>query len=295
MSTSKPGNSYRDLEKGVVDIAMPPVGFVVGGENAPEPENQDVEKEYQPLESTHEESSQVEEDDQSDEVDEIEEVEEIVQPVKKTKEDNLRIMREKAERAERERDLMMTRMIEMEAREKKYQPKPEPIKEEVEEELKFDFSEDDLVDGKTAKKMLQKIERLEKKLNNQSHQSKEMATESRIKSDFPDFDKVVSVDNVQRLNEEYPEIAITLRDTPDLYNKAAAAYKIMKKFGIHKELYGTDKAKAIENAKKPRPLASVSPQQGDTPLSKANAFANGMTKELQEQLRKEMAEARKGY
>lgn len=36
----------------------------------------------------------------------------------------------------------------------------------------------------------------------------------------------------------------------------------------------------------------LSPQQGDSPLSKANAFANGLTEDLKKQLQKEMFEAR---
>ncbi len=50
-----------------------------------------------------------------------------------------------------------------------------------------------------------------------------------------------------------------------------------------------------KNASKPKPLASVNPQQGDSPLSRANAFANGLTEELKDQLRKEMSESRRGY
>ena len=57
--------------------------------------------------------------------------------------------------------------------------------------------------------------------------------------------------------------------------------------------YKTDRELAQKNASKPKPLASVSPQQGDSPLSRANAFANGLTNELKAQLRKEMEEARK--
>jgi len=305
---SKPGNSYSKLEKGVDDIAMPPVGFNLGDDNNPStvpakeepksfgglaalPEEESTQYEAQEEDQDHEKSSnQVESDDSED----VEEVEEKAQPVKKTKEDNLRLMRERSERAERERDMMMNRMIEMEARQKQYQPikQQEPV-EEVEEDFDFNINEDDLVDGKTVKKVANRIKQLEERLKKQSYESREVAIETKIKSDFPDFDKVVSVDNVQKLNEEYPEVATMLRDTPDLYNKAASAYRIMKKFGIHKELYGSDKAKAIANSQKPRPLASVSPQQGDSPLSKANAFANGMTKELQQQLRKEMDAARK--
>ena len=102
-------------------------------------------------------------------------------------------------------------------------------------------------------------------------------------------------ENVEILRERFPEIAQTLSDTPDIYNKAAAAYSVIKNFGIHKDTapYENDRAKAVANLQKPRPLTSVSPQQGDSPLSRANAFANGMTDELKEQLRKEMYTARK--
>ena len=65
--------------------------------------------------------------------------------------------------------------------------------------------------------------------------------------------------------------------------------------GIYREdNYSKDRDKAQSNASKPKPLASVSPQQGDSPLSRANAFANGLTDELKSQLRKEMEQARQG-
>jgi hypothetical protein len=52
---------------------------------------------------------------------------------------------------------------------------------------------------------------------------------------------------------------------------------------------------AHKNASKPKPLASVSPQQADSPLSKANAFANmPLSKEVKNQLHKEMIAAMKG-
>ena len=70
---------------------------------------------------------------------------------------------------------------------------------------------------------------------------------------------------------------------------------IMKKFGIYREdPHSEDRIRALRNTQKPKPITSVSPQQGDSPLSKANAFANGLTEDLKAQLRKEMAAARRG-
>ena len=68
---------------------------------------------------------------------------------------------------------------------------------------------------------------------------------------------------------------------------------MIKQMGVYKEdKFSQDRARAEVNAGKPRPLTSMSPQQGDGPLSKANAFDNGLTDELKESLLKEMNDAR---
>jgi hypothetical protein len=68
----------------------------------------------------------------------------------------------------------------------------------------------------------------------------------------------------------------------------------IKKLGIYTEdTYQADRERAQNNANKPRPLASVSPQQGESALSHANPFAGGLTPELKTSLLKEMEAARK--
>lgn len=217
----------------------------------------------------------------------------------KTVDENLRSLREARERAEWERDTLKNQMLEMQrALQGQYSsqmPQQKPVQEPEVDDFNFDVADDALLEGKHAKQLVQELKKVKKELRQFHSQSSETAIESKIRSSFPDFDQVVSKENVDRLNREYPEIAQTLRDTPDLYNKASSAYSIMKKFGIHKDMiYEEDKMKAIKNSQKPRPVASVSPQQGDSPLSKANAFANGLSKDLQKQLLAEMAAARKG-
>lgn len=210
----------------------------------------------------------------------------------KSAQENFKELRLAKEKAERERDALMQQMMAM-YNQQKPEGKVSPV-EQIEEDISnFSIDEDALVEGKHVKKVVNEIKNLKSQLKSYQNQTKEMAIESKIKNDFPDFEKVVSVQNVEILNQSFPEIAQSLKDTQDLYNKAAAAYRIIKTFGIHKDIHEVDRARAIANAQKPRPLASVSPQQGDSPLSKANAFANGMTPELKEQLRKEMAAARK--
>jgi hypothetical protein len=241
-------------------------------------------------ESTRDEMSQVEES-VRDEMSQPEET-----PSKPSPKESFRLVREAKERAERERDAMLSQMLAMQQQMQLQQQQQQPqIPEQPQEDYDFDIEADALAEGKHLKKLMAKQKAMEQQLKRYQVQSEEVAVEARIRAQYPDFEKVVSKENVDILRQQFPEIAATLHNTPDMYNKAAAAYTVIKNFGIHKDTpkFEADRAKAVSNATKPRPLASVNPTQGDSPLSKANAFANGMTDELKEQLRKEMYNARK--
>jgi hypothetical protein len=204
------------------------------------------------------------------------------------KEKNLRILRERAERIERERDEALNRLQQIENRNKPVEPQ--------EDDLAINIGADDLAEGKHLNKMATKIKKLEEQIKNYQYQSTTLTAEARLKAEHPDFDKVVSKENIEILKESYPELAMTLQESSNLYTKAKSAYTLIKKLGIHTdENYDKERELVQKNAAKPKPLAAVSPQQGDSPLSRANAFANGLTPELKEQLYKEMLEARKGY
>jgi hypothetical protein len=144
-----------------------------------------------------------------------------------------------------------------------------------------------------------KIKNLEDQLKKYAAHNQNNMAETRLKSQFSDFDRVVTPENIDILRSTYPEIAQSLHATPDLYNKAVATYNIMKKFGIAKEYnQQTEYEKSLvqRNNSKPRATNSVAPQQGETPLNKANEFANGfLTPERKAQLYKEMMDARNSY
>jgi hypothetical protein len=161
---------------------------------------------------------------------------------------------------------------------------------------RLQVNDDDLMEGKHLKLVDDEIQQLRQELQQQKHYNTTQIAQAQIRSKFPDFDKVVNEDNIEQLKYSYPELAATLNASSDLYSTAVSAYTMIKNLGIAPERndYMADKAQAQKNAAKPKPLASVSPQQGDSPLSKANAFANGLTPELKAQMIKEMNDARKG-
>ena len=206
--------------------------------------------------------------------------------VETAKEKNFAALRQKAERAERERDEYFRRLQNIE------QSQPRVKQELVEVEEDFSIAPDDLVEGKHVAKLYKELKQVRQEMQNYKHQTVQVTDETRVRSEMPDYDKVVSEENIELLKSMEPDLAESIASNPNLYSKAKAAYRAIKKSGIHvDDIYSKERAIVEKNMAKPRTLTSVSPQQGNSPLSHANAFAAGLTPELEEQLRREMAEA----
>lgn len=217
-------------------------------------------------------------------------------------EKNWRAIREKALLMEKERNDMALKLQQYElersrAQQSYAQNQHNPQTDDHDEDVVF--PEEDLLEGKhlnKAVKSLQKQIRDQKEqLRIQQQQSIELAAEARVKAQYPDFDSIVTTENLRLLQMSDPEIAATIAtSTGDLYTRSVTAYRIIKNMGLYEnKAFDADKVLAQKNAAKPRPLTSIAPQQGDSPLSRANAFANGLTPELKKQLHKEMVESMK--
>lgn len=205
---------------------------------------------------------------------------------------NFRAIRDKAKQAERERDEALRMYKELSERQ---QPQQSNFQDST-QPSKFNINPDDLVEGKHLNEFAQEIYQLKQQLNQNQQQTYMQTTEAKLRAQYPDLERVLSPDNIETFKMAYPELASSVASTSDYYTKAVSAYTMIKKFGIHQEDGNTHERQLIQkNIAKPKPLASVSPQQGDSPISRANAFANGFTKDVKEQLRKEMNQARQGY
>ena len=227
------------------------------------------------------------------EVEEVEEVEEEVVPQETPQQMNFRMIKERAERAERERDEAMKYAMSFQ------QPKPQQAAPQPEPEDDYSdigLDDDGLAEGKHLKKVLKEMRALKKEMYEYKMKATNDTVEVKLKSQYPDFDRVITQDNLQALSSINPDLADMISQTPDMYKRAKLAYDMVKQYGIYKEdTFVHEKAIAQKNAAKPRPLASVSPQQGDSPLSKANAFANGaLSEDMKAQYRREMIQATRG-
>lgn len=193
---------------------------------------------------------------------------------------NFRQLREKAERAERERDELIKLLQQ---------------KQQTTEEPELSIGESEIVEGKHLSRYDKRMAKMQHELEQTKAQVANSAVRLKLNSEYPDFHKVVTPDNIAKLEMEYPELAATLNSSKDLYSTGVSTYTLLKKFNIAVEdNYESDRYKVQQNTMKPKPVIAASSQQGASPLAKANAFANGLTDELRKQLIKEMAEARKG-
>jgi len=226
-------------------------------------------------------------------VEEVEEApEEVVDPkaIPNSRWRDMRLQAERAQQLERERDeaIQYARSIEAEARRLLQQPlsqqQPEP---------EYDInslSDDDIVDGKQIKKIVQQENRkrrqLEENILRQQQQSYEAAISAQLKSTYGDFDNVVTSENVAALRSLRPGLARSLAANPDLAEKARETYHLIKDLGIYQETKERSSNKNViaKNASKPRASNSIAPQTGDSPLDKVNSFTPG-TKPSKEYLK----------
>jgi hypothetical protein len=224
-------------------------------------------------------------------------------PVKKTPADSFRELAQRTEKAERERDELLRKLYEREASNDVARSKQQRIDQpQPDEDFNIDAADDDLAEIKHVKSLAEQVKILkrqaaEERVRREEEQEKSrlITIENKIKSQYPDFDKVVSGDNIELLKYRDPEFTSGLDFKKNPYATAISTYLAIKESGIYQgNDYAAEKKRVQENISKPRLSPAVSStQSGDSPLSKANAFSNGLTPELQAQLRKEMEAVRK--
>jgi hypothetical protein len=198
---------------------------------------------------------------------------------------DLRLARE---RAEKERDDAL-RLLQMQQSQQK-----QVIQEDL--DLDIDLDDESYVPAKKMKAYGQKIRQLEEQILSSQRQNHAESARLRLKNKYPDFEAVVNPDTLEMLSVLQPEVTRLLDNNPDLYAGGITAYTMIKNMNIQpKEMYREDIQRIQKNATKPKPSVSINPQKGESPLSAANAFSQGLTDELRTQLLKEMNDARRGY
>ena len=158
----------------------------------------------------------------------------------------------------------------------------EPVRNAEED---FGIRDDDLIEGKHLKDLKKEIKALKSALEYQQSAS----VETRLQHKFPDFDDVVTKENLELLKETEPELAFSLSNTPDLFQQGVVAYKLLKGMKQQDDKL-PEKKKALVNSMKPVSANAVSKSSA---IGNAHLFENGLTPELKKQLWNEMQQAKK--
>ncbi len=222
--------------------------------------------------------------------------------IRELKEANRRIEKEAAEK-ERIMQMQLLQMQQYQQMQQMQQQKPVEQVEEVEEDFNLNMDDDALIEAKEMKKahermkvMQRQIKAMEATTRQNQMEARMIADENRLLTTYPDFYSVFTKENLAVLEKLEPELAETILANKNFYSQRVTAYKSIKQHGIDREYeIDADRQRAIKNSNKPRPMTSIRPQQGGSPLEMASSYANGSRDSESDRARalREMSEARK--
>jgi len=210
------------------------------------------------------------------------------------KEANMRILRERAEAAER-RSYELERHIQQNMSQNQQSNK---IRIEEDEDDNFGVSDDDYIEGKQFKKYVKSLKKdlkeTRQRFEEYNHQSSMTQAEMRLKSQYPDFDAVVSKENLEKLANLKPSLHRTIFANQDIYDRGYTAYEMIKSSGISSDEYKQVDKRLDDNRAKPRSSSNVAPQSGETPLSKVGEYDRRvLSEDRKDQLRRMVEEAKR--
>ncbi len=216
-----------------------------------------------------------------------------------TKDYNLRVLAERAEQAER-KAAEYQRYIE--SLQKQSQQQNHALAQEAYSDNDLDFdadiSDDDYLDGKQLKKVTktlkQELRQMKQQLQQVNQVNQASAAEMRLRSQYADFDAVVTKENLKTFAKIYPEEYQSIKSNPDLYGMGKTAYTLLKRLGIADSEMEMQEQRLAENKSKPRAAASVGPQISDSPMARLGEYDRRvLTEERKAQLRKQVEEAKR--
>lgn len=205
---------------------------------------------------------------------------------------NFRELKSQAEKIAQERDELRKRLQSYEST----QTASKVTKETIEDDEEVYLDPDQIAEGKHLAKFGRKIKKLEEKLQKADQQTAIMVTQARLNQEMPDFEKVVTTENVKTLQMTYPHIAAALGAATDPYVAGKSAYDLIKQFGIHTTTQASEVAENVikQNLSKPKVGAAAPSQQGGlSPMARtSDHYAGDLTDEMKKIFYQELLEAK---
>ena len=194
-----------------------------------------------------------------------------------SKAESMRALREQRDAAER-------KAAEYERYIQQNMSQQQTTKMQLHEEDDMDISDDTYVEGKHLKKYIKKLEKKIESNEKRFSEYNETNAEMRLKSQFNDFDNVVTHDNLRKLQQQKPALYRTILANPDLYDKGYTAYELIKNSGIasnNNNDYEDVDRRVAQNQSKPRSASNVAPQVSESPLGEVTNIGRRILSEKQ--------------
>ena len=216
------------------------------------------------------------------------------QNFKAIRESNARLQRE-IEDERREKKEYLERLARLEqAEEKRNAPTVQEEIDDLADVSKDDWTTREHVEKlaeRQAKAMYQRMRGEDEQKRVESERKRQLEElPKKLNKEFPDFESVVTKDNVEYLKANKPHIAVSLAANKDPYLQALAAYDAIKAFCPNVDVRD-EQARMEKNASRPGTLGAA---KGSSPLSQVGSFEKGLTPDLRKQLQLEMISSIRG-
>jgi len=222
-------------------------------------------------------------------------------PVKETRNaSNFRALKAEAAKMARERDEMKALVEQYQRQQQSYPQQQVAPGSGLSSGDDFDIEPDAYAEGKHLKTLAKQLKELKQENERIRQQTQGFAIKAALKSEHPDFDSVVTPDNLKALEISYPHLAKAI-NMNDPYNAGKACYDLIKQFGLdNDDAQESEITKAViaSNMSKPKPAAAVKGvrSSNETAMGRASEFYNGeLTDQMKKQFYKELQESMKGY
>jgi hypothetical protein len=146
---------------------------------------------------------------------------------------------------------------------------------------------------KNASRLANKLSESDRRLQELNDRVERYGAQAAL-SKIPDFDQVVTDENIATLRRLYPEDVEAVMSSPNLTHKAKAMYNMINKYGIAPSGMRNAEEQIAKNKTKPSAPGN-SGQTPQTPLSKLNDYdRRTMTEERRKQVLHYLEEIKRG-
>jgi hypothetical protein len=121
----------------------------------------------------------------------------------------------------------------------------------------YEYAEDESEDARIEKKVQAAIAAREQEAERKRQQREQEEYPQRLVQSIPDFNNVVTTENMDYLDYHHPEIARILKRLPDGYDKWSDVYSAIKKYVPNSTTAKKEAAKAEFNNSKPKSMSTL--------------------------------------